>query len=284
MASINFREFLPSLLSHRRRAGRFILVWVMTLAAGGSVRADEFAILLAAEELSLDLPASKTKSVPSQEPPSQHATETKNLELKDLATQDLATQPLETDESTGSLADQLKEDAARLEVRLAALQKPAHQLTLVPDFLDSEDSIEPVNQAAAVLVSVPPRRVSAQWQPILKAERDHVPFCHRPTYFQELNLERCGLTDCESMGCLQNAYSSLWFLTNAALLPYRSVTQSPYACVPAYGDRTTCQESPLPIEPLGCQRGPSHCPRGALMQAASMAGPRVPQGKSPGGR
>lgn len=272
MASINFWKFLPWLLSYRRRAGRFILVWAMISAAGGSVWADEFAILLASEELSLNLQARKTEPVPSQEPPSQHAPETKGVETKDLATQDLSSQALETDESTGSFADQLNEDAARLEVRLAALRKPPHQLKLVPDFPVSEDSIEPVNQAAAVLVSVPPREVSAQWQPILKAERVHVPFCHRPTYFQELNLERCGLTDCEAMGCLQNAYSSLWFLTNAALLPYRSLTQSPFDCVPAYGDCATCQESPLPIEPLRCHRGPSHCTRGALMQAASMAG------------
>ncbi|WP_146577762.1 hypothetical protein [Neorhodopirellula pilleata] len=171
-----------------------------------------------------------------------------------------------------TLADQFRRDAERLETRLAALHKPAGQLTLVPDVLAIDDSVEPVNQAAVIFASESPQRISAQWPPIVKAERVHVPFCHRPTYFQELNLERCGRIDCQSMGCLQNAYSSFWFLSNAALLPYRSVTQSPCQCVSAYGDCTTCQQYPIPIEPLDSQGERSDCTRGMLMQAASMAG------------
>ena len=162
----------------------------------------------------------------------------------------------------------------RLKMRLLSLRKPAGSLTvgLAPPAAEESGAREPVNRAAAILSMQPLRRIDGAFDEIVRADRVPVPFCHRPSYFQELNLERCGQLDCERYGCMQNAFSSLWFLTNAALLPYRIASQSPCECVGAYGDCPTCQRYDTSIEPL-CDKmaGPKN-KRGTLLQAASMAG------------
>jgi hypothetical protein len=160
-------------------------------------------------------------------------------------------------------------DAKRLSERLAQLKKPAHELRIVPPIANAAEV--PVNQAAQLLnqsplwigggESVPPR-----------AARVHHRFCHQPTYYQELNLERCGQLDCESCGCLQNAYSSLWFIGNTALLPYRWASQPHCQCVGSYGDCPTCHRYDCPIEPLGFGKKCDATARGLLSQSAVMAG------------
>lgn len=162
----------------------------------------------------------------------------------------------------------------RLAARLLSLRKPATSLTVGLATIATEESgvREPVNRAAAILSDQPPRFIDGSFDEIVRADRVAVPFCHRPTYFQELNLERCGQLDCERYGCLQNACSSLWFLTNAALLPHRIGSQSPCKCVGSYGDCRTCQRYGMPIEPLCDKKADSENLRGALLQAASMAG------------
>lgn len=176
------------------------------------------------------------------------------------------------DSSQKSLADHLKKGGERMNQRLDLLRKPANQLRLVPHAIATEDQVVPDNRAAEVFASQPEQVISGTWHPTLRAERVHVPFCHRPTYFQELNLERCGQTDCGSCGCLQNAISSFWFLGNAFALPYRIATQPPCQCVSAYGDCTACSAYAHAIEPLGCTKNDPSSVRGALAQAASMAG------------
>lgn len=164
----------------------------------------------------------------------------------------------------------------RLVDRLSALRKPAGELTLSLKTVGDNDAegaaIEPVNLAAVVMSDQPVTHIVASFYSIPQPVRYHIAFQHRPTFFQELNLERCGRLDCECCGCLQNAYSSLWFLTNAALLPYRIGSQSPHQCVPSYGDCLACHDYGQSIEPLGLTDPQRDRCRGVLLQAASMAG------------
>ncbi len=161
---------------------------------------------------------------------------------------------------------------ARLAQRLAVLRKPSSQLTLGLKSEDPDTADEPKNIAADLLSESPVEYLSADFLPIPQADRVHTRFCHRPTYFQELNLERCGQLDCEKWGCLQNAYSSFWFLTNSTLLPYRVASQPSCQCVQAYGDCTTCQRYDRSIEPLKCGCQDKSSVRGFVVQAATVAG------------
>ncbi len=173
----------------------------------------------------------------------------------------------ENDDSNGEQKTQI--NTARLSERMAGLKKPAYELRISPSV--KNDAEVPVNQAAKLLdqspqwigggESVPPR-----------ADRVHARFCHQPTYYQELNLERCGQLDCECCGCLQNAYSSLWFVGNTALLPYRWASQPHCQCVSGYGDCPSCQRYDCPIEPLSLGKRCDTSMRGVLSQSAAMAG------------
>lgn len=181
-------------------------------------------------------------------------------------------EPENEDDESASKPSVTQED--RLTARLASLRKPASSLTLAVPATRADESgtLEPINRAAVFLSNQPSRIVEGSFDEIVRADRMPMPFCHRPTYFQELNLERAGQVDCQRCGYWQNAYSSVWFLTNAALLPYRIATQPPNQCVGGYGDCRTCQKFDTSIEPLCDKMAESKNLRGTLLQAASMAG------------
>ncbi|CAN0407280.1 unnamed protein product, partial [Hapterophycus canaliculatus] len=224
---------------------------------------DELRLLFAAEDELEDSMAEKLKEDPFPDETDRASSEMESIEPSDDG---LDEEQEETKKST--------EDANRLNERLSALRKPAWSLTLVPTPTNDEELEykEPANRAAAFLSDQSPQLVEGSFHPIPRAYRVHVPFCHRPTYFQEMNLERCGKLDCERYGCLQNAYSSVWFLANAALLPHRIGSQSPCQCVRIYGDCLTCQRYDSPIEPICDKKTDANDCRGMLLQAASMAG------------
>lgn len=160
-------------------------------------------------------------------------------------------------------------DRARLAMRLAELNKPAALLTISVPPPQIGDT--PVNQAAEIFDEAPYWiRGHEGFAP--PARRVHMAFYHNPTYYQELNLERCGQLDCERYGYLQNLYSSVWFIGNTSLLPYRLASQPPCDCVLSYGDCPTCHDYYCPLEPL--QFGESCAPtrRGLLSQSAALAG------------
>lgn len=160
-------------------------------------------------------------------------------------------------------------DGARLAMRLAELNKPAALLTVSVPPPQVGDT--PINQAAEIFDEAPYWiRGHQGFAP--PASRVHMAFYHNPTYYQELNLERCGQLDCERCGYLQNLYSSVWFIGNTSLLPYRLASQPPCDCVLSYGDCPTCHDYDCPLEPL--QFGESCVPtrRGLLSQSAALAG------------
>jgi hypothetical protein len=87
-------------------------------------------------------------------------------------------------------------------------------------------------------------------------------FKHRPLYFQELNLERCGTT----YGCAQNAVSAAYFIGNSAILPYRMAIDRADECVNHWDDCSSCKRYSSDIEPLK----PSF--NGTVNEAAAIAG------------
>jgi len=64
-----------------------------------------------------------------------------------------------------------------------------------------------------------------------------VPFSYQPLYYEEPNLERCGV----GYGFLQPLFSSAAFVKNTITLPYHLITQPPRSEVPTPGD---CFPSP----------------------------------------
>jgi hypothetical protein len=89
-------------------------------------------------------------------------------------------------------------------------------------------------------------------------------FCHRPLYFEDANLERCGYVVgkdccccdwcCCCRGCgshLQPAVSAAYFFGTIPLLPYKMTVDCPCECVPSLGRcpegcRYSCCENYLP--------------------------------------
>ncbi|HEY2253710.1 MAG TPA: hypothetical protein VGH74_21700, partial [Planctomycetaceae bacterium] len=59
------------------------------------------------------------------------------------------------------------------------------------------------------------------------------PFAYNPIYFEDMNLERCGL----SCGCcVQPVVSGLHFFGSVALLPYKMLISPPCSCVYSPGE------------------------------------------------
>lgn len=169
----------------------------------------------------------------------------------------------------GEPTEEAWDDGARLAIRLAELNKPATLLTISLPPAQAGDT--PINQAAEIFDQAP-YLIRGHQGMAPPARRVHVAFFHKPTYYQELNLERCGQLDCDRCGYLQNFYSSVWFIGNTSLLPYRLASQPPCECVMSYGDCTTCHQYDCPIEPLQLGDRCALTSRGLLSQSAALAG------------
>ncbi len=73
---------------------------------------------------------------------------------------------------------------------------------------------------------------------VTRPNRNLYPFQNNPLYFEDPNLERCGVHS----DCLTNFWSIGHFAFNTGILPYRLAAQPPYTCVPTLGDCPTCNE------------------------------------------
>lgn len=56
-------------------------------------------------------------------------------------------------------------------------------------------------------------------------------FCHNPLYFEQVLLERYGM----SLGIMQDVVSAGYFFGSVAMLPYKMVMDGPRQCVTTYG-------------------------------------------------
>jgi len=163
--------------------------------------------------------------------------------------------------STGTASVIAEETADRerlIASRLEQLRKPIDEIRISE--AASDDA--PPNLAATLMETDEPVRVTADGVRPFLPDRYSVCFRHRPLYFQELNLERCGST----YGIAQNAVSAGHFLTNTALLPYRMATRHPDQTVNHSGDCRSGGNYRCDIEPLGCGG------RAALVESAAVAG------------
>jgi len=163
------------------------------------------------------------------------------------------------DGSDEEKAAQRQAAIARSAERLAKLRKPLSEIRLA---VVDRESQRPENLADEFLGKQEERIMSDSGVSVATPDRYTVSSCHRPLYFEELNLERCGNT----YGCATNVVSAFYFLTNTAALPYRLATQRADCPMSSHGDCKTCQSYSHDIEPFGFE------PRGALVEVAAIAG------------
>lgn len=93
-------------------------------------------------------------------------------------------------------------------------------------------------------------------------DRYSIRFCHRPLYFEQPNLERCGI----GYDYFQNLISGAQFLANTIVLPYHMGKTRPDCTVATRGDCRCCESFPCQCNPF-----PLDC-HGSALEAASLAG------------
>ncbi len=143
--------------------------------------------------------------------------------------------------------------------RLMRLNKPITEIKIdlyvddesVPDDLASRHSPPQEEVWITALAVEAPR-----------PDRYTIGFMHRPLYYQQPNLERCG----RSFDYFQNAVSGIQFLANTIVLPYKMAKNRPDCPVPSRGDCQSCQAYPSSLNPL-----PLDC-QATLTEAATLAG------------
>lgn len=148
--------------------------------------------------------------------------------------------------------------ADRVAARLAQLHKPMTKINV-----EANSAIDaPPNLAKPLMESGNPIVITNDVGSIFLPDRYTTCFQHRPLYFQELNLERCGA----SYGCAQNAVSAAYFIGNSAILPFRMALDRADECVNHWDDCATCRRYSCDIEPL------EYSHRAAVNEAAAVAG------------
>lgn len=146
----------------------------------------------------------------------------------------------------------------RVAARLLQLHKPMAKIIVEPNSTDDA----PPNLAKPLMETGQTVFVSDDVGSIFLPDRYTTCFQHRPLYFQELNLERCGAT----YGCAQNAVSAAYFVGNSLILPYRMAMDRADECVNHWGDCVTNRRYSSDIEPL------QYSLRGTVNEAAAVAG------------
>ncbi len=167
--------------------------------------------------------------------------------------------------SDATQTDPQQRAAKRLQSRFAALEKPIREIRVVQ--ADVAGAF-PENHAAELLTPMASHVIESDWYEIPTYDRYPVCFFHQPLHFEERNLERCG----NGHGCLTNAVSTFWFLTNTAVWPYRMGSEPHCQCVNSAGDCKTCQRYACPIEPLHTDGTRHEFAKGVLAEAAVIAG------------
>ncbi|MCP4891652.1 MAG: hypothetical protein GY904_34310 [Planctomycetaceae bacterium] len=133
------------------------------------------------------------------------------------------------------------EDAAVLRQKeifreqISELQTPIDQI-VVSSYLS--DKPTPEDRAKEFLQTKPPIEIGGASMGAILPDRYPVIMYHRPLYFEQPNLERCGNT----CGYFQNAISSALFFSDTVILPCRIWQHGKYPCVQAGGDCPTCRE------------------------------------------
>lgn len=153
---------------------------------------------------------------------------------------------LPDDESRqGKLPSEEKPDdeeirAATMRLQLARLRKPITDIQLI----DAGSKTTPVNQAASLAPEQLPSLVGSLGFAPPPPDRYTIQQYHRPLYFEQPNLERCG----NGFGILQNGISAATFVGNTIAWPFRAYHQPPDCLVKSGDDCKTCQFYRLPYK------------------------------------
>lgn len=142
------------------------------------------------------------------------------------------------DEDEAMKVAKSKQDA--VDSALARLRKPLHQIRVI-NSLGSLDG--PAGGTSQVSRDGGSTFIANSGSAIPRYQRQRVCFSHRPLYFEQRNLERCG----NSRGCLTNAFSAVHFVSSLATLPYQMTKQRPNCPVDAGGDCRCGQTMPVDL-------------------------------------
>ena len=103
---------------------------------------------------------------------------------------------------------------------------------------DSKNIREPNDVAFAILHHRKPFNVFAISRDPWQASRDSYPFYHKPLWFEDPNLERCG----RGWGPFTSTVSAIRASANIPILPYRFTAEKPWSYVRTLPDCTTCEK------------------------------------------
>lgn len=126
---------------------------------------------------------------------------------------------------------------------------------------DSKNVFEPEDEALAILRHRKPLNFLPVYREPWVANRDSYIFYHKPLWFEDPNLERCG----RGWGHLTTPVSMTHFAANIAILPYRITAEKPCRCVRTLPDCTVCEK-------FGCE---AYLPPWSLSAAAVQAAATV---------
>ena len=138
------------------------------------------------------------------------------------------------------------------------LRKPMNEIRIVSE----EGSQAPQYLAAHYIVKEPVLKIVAAGISPPRPDRYPIHFKHRPLYYEQPQLERCG----RGCGPAQNAISAGQFCVNTFFLPYHMCKTRPACLVTSGGDCLSCQPYPDDCNPLPLNY------RGLAIEAATFAG------------
>ncbi len=139
------------------------------------------------------------------------------------------------------------------------LRKPIQEIEVVAH---SAGQTVPENRAAVHHQGIEPTAIIALGVGVPIPARYTLAQSHRPLYYEQKNLERCGA----GFGICQNAVSAAQFLGNTILLPYKIGKQRPDCPILGGGDCRSCQNVAIGDDVLPIDR------RGVLLELAAIAG------------
>ena len=138
------------------------------------------------------------------------------------------------------------------------LRKPMRDIRIVAE----DDAEAPTNLAARFMVKEPVLKIVAAGISSPRPDRYPIVFKHRPLYYEQPHLERCG----RGCGLAQNAISAGQFCMNTFFLPYHICKTSPGCPVNSGGDCLSCEPYSLNCNVLPLSY------KGMATEAAAFAG------------
>ncbi|MGI9441393.1 MAG: hypothetical protein ACR2N1_02945 [Rubripirellula sp.] len=138
------------------------------------------------------------------------------------------------------------------------LRKPMSDIRIVAE----DDADAPQNLASRFMVKEPVLKIVAAGISPPRPDRYPIVFKHRPLYYEQALLERCG----RGCGIAQNAISAGQFCMNTFFLPYHMCKTKPGCPVASGGDCLSCKPYSLDCNVLPLSY------KGMATEAAAFAG------------